>query len=75
MTEGTVSVYVDGVFVDNVRNYTENGSQLKCEGFVLGNDQDVVMGDWDPDAQFVGSVHDLKIYSISFSEEDVQEQY
>lgn len=35
---GTVSIYINGVFVSNVSGYREDRTKLNCEGFVLGND-------------------------------------
>lgn len=48
---------------------------MKCEGFVLGNDQDSVLGEYEQFQQFIGSVSDLRIYDKGFSQEEVKLQY
>lgn len=46
---------------------------MKCEGFIVGNDQDDILGWFQNKNQFFGSVSDLRIYNISFTDQEVKD--
>ncbi|MDP0500164.1 MAG: FG-GAP-like repeat-containing protein [Verrucomicrobiota bacterium JB022] len=60
-TAGTVGIFVDGV---SVGSQAATLNPLNSQGFVLGQDQDSVNGGYDSNQAFLGSLDDLRIWSV-----------
>lgn len=55
--------FVDGTEVAELTNCFTGG--LSVEGFVIGNDQDSVLGGFDRNQGLIGNFYDLRIYNRS----------
>ena len=72
-SEGSSDFYVDGVGQKGICGHLEYGAlSVEDRGLVLGQEQDRLGGDFDPNQAFRGSLDDLRVYDRPLTAAEVQ---
>ena len=61
-SNGPLSVYVDGSMQDNVRNVNITGGFPGRGIWVIGQDQDILGGNFDPKQAFAGELTEMHVW-------------
>ncbi|MDD3089405.1 MAG: interleukin-like EMT inducer domain-containing protein, partial [Candidatus Omnitrophica bacterium] len=69
-----LSLYVDGYLVNTVTG-TANTVTVAENGFVVGQDQDLIGGGFDPTEAFKGQIDDLSIWGSALTAEQIRKVY